>query len=182
MYHTHAAQPCAVREANELPQRLACFVRAQAVQVQVALNAPVPAAQLACHVQANAGAAKAHLVIHVQQGADVKLIAHGFQQHALFIQLQLQGAGCGRLGLKLHTLLGGERCDRADIVRKQMAFPLGGGFGLLAGLFCGFAALALGLELLGDATQGMQALMAKRLAHSNPSSAMDRLRPCVTMM
>ncbi len=95
MHHAYAAQAGAVRQANELAQRLTRFIGAQAVQIQLTLDAPVPAAQLVRHVQANAGAAKAELVIHIQQGAHVELIAHGLAQHPLLIQLMLQAAGRG---------------------------------------------------------------------------------------
>ena len=92
MDDAHAAQPGAVRQADELAQRLARFVAAQAVQVELALDAPAARAQLARYVLANAGAAKAQLIVHIQQGADVELIAHGFVQHPFLIQLMLQAA------------------------------------------------------------------------------------------
>ena len=85
MDDAHAAQAGAVRQADEFAQRLARVVAAQAVQVELALDAPVPAAQLACHVYADTGAAKTELVVHVQQGAHVELVAHGLAQHVLFV-------------------------------------------------------------------------------------------------
>ena len=47
MHHAHAAQPRLVRVADELAQGLARLVHAQAVQVELALDAPVARAQAA---------------------------------------------------------------------------------------------------------------------------------------
>ena len=98
----------------------------------MALNAPVPAAQLACHVQANAGAAKAHLVIHVQQGADVKLIAHGFQQYALFPNMSVEqnilcGIRSGDKAEKRRVLAEKIRMFRLEGLEKKHPAQLSGG-------------------------------------------------------
>ena len=55
--------------ADELPSADAGLIHAQAVQVELALDAPVPGAQALRHLHANAGAAKAELVVGVEQGA-----------------------------------------------------------------------------------------------------------------
>jgi hypothetical protein len=47
------------------------------------------------HIGANAGAAEAQLVVGVQQGADIELVAHGFHQHALLVQHERMGSGAG---------------------------------------------------------------------------------------
>src|SRR5574337_1215930 len=99
MHHTHAAQARAVGQADEFAQRLARLLYAQAVQIQLALDAPLAGAQPARHVQAHAGAAKAQLVIHVQQRAHVELVAQRFAQHARLVQRALHGLGLGRYGL-----------------------------------------------------------------------------------
>jgi hypothetical protein len=98
MHHAHAAQAGAVRQADELAQGLARLIHAQAVQIELALDAPLARAQPARHVRAHARAAKAQLVVHVQQGADVELVAQRFMQHARLVQLALHRQGLGRHG------------------------------------------------------------------------------------
>jgi hypothetical protein len=179
VHDAHAAHARAVRQPDELAQRLAGFVRAQAVQVQLALNAPVAATQLAGHVETDAGAAKAQLIVHVQQGADIELVAHGFAQHVLFVQHHLQRQRGCRLQ-KADFVARAQRRDLADAERKQIAFTLarctrlglreGQGFGLFAHL----------LEMAGDAGQILQRAVC--VAHSRPSSAMEQAAPGPTMM
>ena len=69
MHHAHAAQADLDGLADEGGQRFARIVGAQAVQVQLALDAPLAAAQLARDVGADAGAAKAQLIVGFQQRA-----------------------------------------------------------------------------------------------------------------
>ncbi|MPN24778.1 hypothetical protein SDC9_172180 [bioreactor metagenome] len=180
MHDAHAAHARAVRQPDELAQRLAGFVRAQAVQVQLALNAPVAATQLARHVQTDAGAAKAQLIVHVQQGADIELVAHGFAQHILFVQHHLQRQRRGRRLQKADFVARAQRRDLADAERKQIAFTLARctRFGLREGQ--GFGLFAQLLEMAGDAGQILQRAVC--VAHSRPSSAMEQAAPSPTMM
>ena len=75
MHHTHAAYALFVRFADKAAQRVTRLVAAQAVQVNLALDAPFALAQLLRYVQAHAGAAKAQVVVGVEQGGDVHLVA-----------------------------------------------------------------------------------------------------------
>jgi hypothetical protein len=90
VHDAHAAHARAVRQPDELAQRLAASSERRPCRSSLALNAPVAATQLARHVETDAGAAKAQLIVHVQQGADIELVAHGFAQHILFVQHHLQ--------------------------------------------------------------------------------------------
>ena len=128
MDDAHAAQPRAVRQANELAQRLARFVAAQAVQVELALDAPAARAQLARYVLANAGAAKAQLIVHIQQGAHVELVTHGLVQHALLVLQALQrqrfgGAGWRQVAVVCSAAF--QWLHGAHGVREQVALALG---------------------------------------------------------
>ena len=142
MHHAHAANAGAKRQANEFAEGLAGFVGAQAVQVELALNAPVSAAQLVGHVRADAGAAKAQLVVGVQQGADVEGVAERLEHHAAFVEFALLGDGFCRLGgVPEAVSLPLDGLHRADGVAKQVLLRPGLAPGLLQ------RALALGFAL-----------------------------------
>ncbi|MNT77138.1 hypothetical protein D3C72_2162190 [compost metagenome] len=95
VYNAHAAQALAVRQADEVAQRLARLVGPQAVQVNLALDAPMPCTQLVHHVAANAFAAKAQLFVGIEQRAGIEFVAHGLDQHTLLIRPVLQWQGLG---------------------------------------------------------------------------------------
>jgi hypothetical protein len=69
VHHAHAAQADLDRLTDEGGQRFARVVGAQPVQVQLALDAPFAPAQAARDVRADAGAAKAQLLVGFQQRA-----------------------------------------------------------------------------------------------------------------
>ena len=140
MHHPHAAHPPAVAVADEGGQRLARIVAAQAVQVDLALDAPVAPAQLPRHVQAHARAAVAQGVVHVQQGRGVELVGQGLLQHALLVQLLLHGHRRRQLARVFHPAMPGQRLHRAGGALEQVALGVQparqlapcGGLGLLA--------------------------------------------------
>lgn len=99
MHHTHTAYALLVSIANEGGEGQACFIAAQAVQVNFALNRPIALAQFARHFGANAGPSETQGLIGVKQGADIKLIAEGVLNDLGFVFFQLRGNGCaGRFG------------------------------------------------------------------------------------
>ena len=75
------------RLADETAQGLAGVIAPQAVQVELALDAPVATAQLARHIGADAGPAKAQQFVGIEQGAHVKLVTDGLVQDRLFVVL-----------------------------------------------------------------------------------------------
>ena len=127
VYHAHAADAVLVRLADEVAQGLACIVAAQAVQVELALDAPVAPAQFARHIGADAGLAKAHVLVSLHQRADVKLVADGFDQHGLVVQLGLAGDWFGPRFNDHCAALVGQRVHNPGGVDEQVF--LGGQFG-----------------------------------------------------
>ena len=92
VHHAHAAQAVFVRLADELAQRLARFIDAQAVQVKLILDAPMARAQAPRDLDADACASVAQLVVGVEQGADVKVVADRLEQRALRVPAPAAGA------------------------------------------------------------------------------------------
>jgi hypothetical protein len=68
-----------------LAQRFSSFVAAKPVQVELALHGPFAFAQFARHVGPDAGASEAELIVHIEQGAHIKLVAHAFAQSCLIV-------------------------------------------------------------------------------------------------
>ena len=153
VHHAHAAQTGAPGLAQEGAQGFARLVGAQAVQIHLSLHGPVAAAQPGGHVGADAGAAKAQVLVHVQQRAGVELVAQGFAQHPRLVQLALHGQGLGRHGRVPMPLVrrAFERLHGADGVPKQAALRLGAVLGLL-----------LQAQLLGLARGGVRQRLAQR--------------------
>ena len=77
------------------------------MQIDLPLNAPFAFAQFARHIGANAGATKTHLIVHIEQGADIELIAHAFLQSSGIVYVLLQTAWYWRRNVHLHTRFGG---------------------------------------------------------------------------
>ena len=173
----------------QLSEQLAARFGAQAVQIHVALNAPVSGAQLVHYVTANAGAAKAQLLIGVQQSAGVEFVAHGFLQHALFIGPVLQGQWVGWQVGGAGAVVVGQGVHRADSLAKQLTVALGLAQGLLARLrFCFALCNLLALKnhqrftQLLEISQRCSRCCFLLFTHKKPSSAIDRAAPGATMM
>jgi hypothetical protein len=94
------------------------------VQVQLALNAPVARAQAARDLHPDAGAAKAELVVGVEQAAHVKVVADGFHQHPFFVQPVLQRQGLGRGGGQFCQIAVGQRMHLPHGAAEQLALCL----------------------------------------------------------
>ena len=177
MHHAHAAHAGALRVADELTKRLARFLGAQAVQVDLPLHRPMAAPQLRQYIGADAGAAKAQVFIHLQQRAGVEFVRDGFAQHGLLVALALQRLRRHR-GRRVHRPpMRAQRLCGADGARKQVLL----GARLLLGgrAHCGF---------LGGAGLGLSQLLLQRLQvlqrfdlHTNPFSAIESAAPGATM-
>ena len=88
MDDAQAAQAILLGRAKEGRQLLPRFFAPQAVQVQFALDGPVALAQLAGHVDADAGPAKAQRIVYVQQdGEYVPKEVHTGIQGELYTQV-----------------------------------------------------------------------------------------------
>ena len=68
MYYAHTAPTAFGGVADELAQGITCFVTAQAMQIDLPLQTPMPFAQLLGDVSANALAAVAEFVVGIEQG------------------------------------------------------------------------------------------------------------------
>ena len=114
VHHAHTAQALLVDLADELAELLARLVNAQAVQIDLRLDGPLAAAQLARDVGAHPGPAIAQVLVGVEQGARVEFVAQGFLQGGLLVALALdrQGLGFGRLERRLGW--GSQRLHRAS--------------------------------------------------------------------
>jgi hypothetical protein len=95
MHHAHAAQ--ARLTASRM--KVASASRASSVRRPCRSSwrwmLHSPRRRRRVHVRADAGAAKAQLLIGLQQRADVELIADGFAQHGLVVALLLRATGSG---------------------------------------------------------------------------------------
>lgn len=94
---THAALD---RIAQELGQRFARFLAPHAMQVELPLDHPVAASQLAQGICTDADAGVAEFLIGVEQGIDVELVGQGFFECRLLVRHALmrnrQGTRQGR--------------------------------------------------------------------------------------
>ena len=151
MYHPHAADALFVRLADKRAQGFTGLVGAQAVQVDLALDAPVAPAQLARHLHPDAGAAKAQGVVGVQQRADVEIVADRVAQHLCFVALVLHGHRGRWGGCEVHHGLAAQRAGGAYGLGEEVLFsqpPLlrsrtGSSFCRTAGLLLGQRGLHL---------------------------------------
>jgi hypothetical protein len=146
------------------------------MQVDLALDAPVAAAQLAGHVDAHAGTAEAQRFVDLQQRGRVEFVADGFMQHAPVVQPALRGHRGDRFRRMVHAAVPGQRLHLAGGALEQVLIGIGAllRFGAARGLLARDA-LALG-ELLADGLQVLQRLGL----HSKPFSAMDSACPGAT--
>ncbi len=119
-------------QPDEFPQGFARLVGAQAVQVELALDAPVSGAQPVRHVGADAGTPEAELVVHVQQRAHVEFVADRFMEHALLVEFALHGLRLGGLGHMPAALLrAAQGLHRTDRVLEEHALGPRAARGLL---------------------------------------------------
>ena len=108
-----------MRLANEAAQRLARFVHPQAMQVELALDAPVAFAQFAHHVRPQPMAVVAQLVIGVQQRFHIEVVRQGLAHHGVFVELALSRLGW-HMARRVHRApRSGQRPHRADRQFKQ---------------------------------------------------------------
>ena len=180
--HPHAANAVLVRLAHEAAQRLAGFVGAQPVQINLALNRPFSTAQVLHHIWPHPHAAKAQALIGLEQAADIDQVAHGLLQGLYFVQLVLQqGFGWRRRRAHMGFAVGAQGFYRTDCSAKQVLLlprtallqsALGGGLArvLLAGGNFFLHLLEFGQRMHGE------------WLHSKPCSAIDRAWPGATMM
>ena len=173
MHHPHTAPPAFVGIPDELPQRFPRLVTAQPVQINLPLQAPMPFAQFLRHIGADAAAPVAELVVGVEQGGDVKVVAETFAQHVVVIQHLLQSQGFGGLAGQGHARRMRERLDRAHRPLEQMALGLGGFLKALALGFLGGGPGGVGFQLGFD---GRQVFQAAGLHHSHALQAAKSFR------
>ena len=175
-----AAQAGARRVANEVGDALARGVAAQAVQVDLVLQHPDAAAELANDVDADAAAAKRERVVGLEQRLDVERIGDGFGQRRRLVALALacerrrtRPRQCWRRAfLQRHDGTDGG-CEQALLAPfGDGALPLDGGQRL------GLAPL---LEQRGaNLGQIGEAVALDRRTHSRPRSANDTACPWPT--
>ena len=178
MHHTHTAQTLAVRFANELGQRHAGLVTAQAVQIDLALNGPVSLAQLAGDVGAHPRTSEAQGFIGVEQGADIKFVGQRITQGCSLVLLELPGHRLGGRAGQPALLSIGQRADGPHGARKQLLLGLPFFLLGLQGGLLGALALTLGQQGLTDLFQILQRWQLHPLPRLRIQSAVwKKLRP-----
>ena len=127
MDDAHAAQAGARRVAQEVGDALARLVAAQAVQVDLVLQHPDAAAQLADDVEADAAAAKRERVVGLEQRLDVERVGDRLGQRRGLVALRAGAASAGgRAARQRRRRALAQRHDRADGAREQLLLaPLG---------------------------------------------------------
>src|SRR5690606_36094623 len=180
----------------------------QAVQVELALDAPVPGPQPVCDIAAYAGTAVAELAVTVQQAAGgVELVADGFAQHNRLVQRlrngQGQGAGAhrcqaacavaqrqhGAYGLQEQRMVRSRaQCLAARLLGGQRRLPgrMRQGIADRFEVLEGFHAHGAFSSELGQGPESAPCIPRQSICvwpcHNNPCSAIDRLAPGATMM
>ena len=81
--------------AHKLREGVTGLLTAQAVQIHLALNAPVSAAQLAGDIGPDAWTSETQLVVDIEQGGDVEFIAQAGFEDSLIVTLLLECPGRG---------------------------------------------------------------------------------------
>ena len=102
MYYAHTAPTAFGGVADELAQGFTCFVTAQAMQIDLPLQTPMPFAQFLGDVSADALAAITQLIVGIEQGGHIEVVAQAFAQHIDVIQALLLGQRLGRLRRQTH--------------------------------------------------------------------------------
>jgi hypothetical protein len=90
------------------------------MQVHLPLNRPATCAQLLGHIQPNAWPAKTQLIIHVQQGGGVKLVAQALVKHGLIVLDLLECDGVRWWCFEAHPFLVLNGQDVANSAHKKI--------------------------------------------------------------
>ena len=162
MHHPHTAHAAALAFVDVGGQRITRLVTGQAVQIDLALQRPVAAAQAGDHVGPDARAAKAQAVVGEQQGFERDLVAERGGQGGALVGLALARDGLGQGQAQLGQTTVRQRVHRPHGAGKQgvvllLAARARGRLGPLAGLFGGSLGLG-GLHRPAQCPQFGQAL------------------------
>ncbi|MDT4869849.1 hypothetical protein FQZ97_1048980 [compost metagenome] len=130
--------------ADEAAKGFAGFVGAQAVQVDLALDAPAALAKLAHHVRPEARAAEAQHLVGVQQGLDVELVGQRLSHHRGLVKLALHGQRLHRHRAPLDAAGVGDGLNRTHGAGEQAVLA----FAPQPGLARGFALNGFGRRTL----------------------------------
>ena len=129
------------------------------------------------HVDADAGPAKTQRIVDVQQGAGIELVADGFEQHPLVVQLLLHGNRRRLIGRQVHAAVRAHRLHGAGGAHEKIPLRMRVPLGVAPGGFLRRRNLLLLGQLLLDVVQVLQGLGF----HSSPFSAIDSASPGATI-
>lgn len=124
MHHANAAQTGLMAVPDELAQSFARLIGAQAMQVDLALDAPVSLAQFSHDIVAQSRTPEAQVLVGVQQGLHVEFVRQGLLHHGLLVALALHRSGRDGGRAVVYPPLVGQRPHRADCQLKQAALAL----------------------------------------------------------
>jgi hypothetical protein len=164
VHHAHAAPAVLVRLSDEIGQGLPGVFAPKAMQVELALQSPAAASELAHDIGPEPGAPKAQGLVGFEQGFDVELIRQGLAHHRLFVQPVLHWHGLGRRcrdGPAL-PVLAGQRPHRPHAAGKQLLLRLRESLGLQPRRFLLGLHLGLTLDLLLEPLELTEVLDGRR--------------------
>ena len=169
--HPHAAQAVTHRDTQELGELLARLVAPQAVQVELPLDRPHAAPQLAHHLRPDPVAAPRQRVVGLQQRLDIELVGDCLAQHRGLVAFTLARQRLDPWSRQRHRRHTAQRHDRPNGVLEQVALAQ---FACSVGTCFSLAPRRLGSGLrqrLLQCGQVVQAAHAARRRHSRPRSA-----------